>query len=786
MSVHERVPVHGMTCAACSARVERVVSRMDGVSGVSVNLASEEMNVTFDPAVVTLEAMAQKVAAAGFSLDLDALSQGNGLDDTAARWEERTREQRENLARRKRELLFAFGFAGPLLLLSMGEMAGLPLPSFLSPHDSPLNFALAQLVLCLPVLWAGRRFYLNGFPALFRLAPNMDSLVAIGTGAAFVYSCWNVIGIAYYAQLAPGMAPLAAEAAGGRAMRLAMDLYFESAAVLIALVSLGKYLEIRSRSHTSDAIKALLDLSPETATLLLDGRQVTVPVARVKTGDTLLIKPGERLPVDGVVIDGSSGVDESMLTGESLPVHKAKGDPVAGGTLNGQGTLTMRAERVGADTVLARIVALVREAQGSKAPIANLADKVSLYFVPVVIALAAAAALFWFSRGEDAAFCVRVLVSVLVIACPCAMGLATPMSIMVGTGRGAQLGVLVKDGGALQAASALDVLLFDKTGTLTAGKPDLTDVTLFPGAGSWTQADILGFAASLEASSEHPLAFALVAAARERDCQQFPVRHFTAVPGKGVRADIVLGSAENPHVVHVDVGNLAFAVEITGDSLPDVNAVVSNLADQGKTAMVCLVDGRIAAVFAVADSIRSESPAVIGRLRREGIRCIMVTGDNKRTADAIARRAGLDEVMAEVLPQDKEGLVARLQAEGLTVGMVGDGINDAPALARAHVGMALGSGIDVAVEAGDMVLMRGNLAAVETALALSRAVMRNIRQNLFWAFAYNVLGIPVAMGVLHLFGGPTLSPMIAGGAMALSSVSVVSNALRLRRFTYPR
>ncbi len=778
---HERVPVRGMTCAACAARIERVVKSMPGIDEVSVNLASEEMAVRFDPGQVDLAAMAERVSAAGFTLDVAKTAVGEGTADAAARWEERSREQRQKLTALRRELCFAFAFAVPLLMLSMGEMAGLPLPYFISPHFSPLVFSLAQMALCLPVLWAGRRFYIVGLPALARRAPNMDSLVALGTGAAFIYSFWGTLEIAHLRSMmlstpSPAWADLAATS-----MHLAMDLYYESAAVLIALVSLGKYLELRSRSHTSEAIKALLDLAPETATLLRDGEQVTIPVSEVRMGDLLLVRPGERVPVDGVVTEGASGVDESMLSGESMPVHKGPGDAVAGGTLNGQGVLTFRAERVGADTVLARIVALVREAQGSKAPIAGLADTISLYFVPVVMTLAVLAALFWLVKGEDVAFAVRILVAVLVIACPCAMGLATPMSIMVGTGRGAQLGVLVKDGGALQAASHLDVLLLDKTGTLTLGKPELTDIIplAIPLAGGGRdENNLLRLAASLEAVSEHPLASAVVSAAKARGLTLLPVADFTSVPGKGVVATVDDAGKR----LRVAVGSPAFARDEAGRDLPDLAERLNALAEEGKTALVCLVDRAPVALLAAADPLRPETVDVVRHLRAHGLRLVMLTGDNARTAAAVARRAGIDEVRAEVLPQDKERAVVALQSEGLRVGMVGDGVNDAPALARADVGLAMANGIDVAVEAGDMVLMRGDLGAVKTALALSRAVMRNIRQNLFWAFGYNVLGIPVAMGVLHLWGGPTLSPMIAGGAMALSSVSVVANALRLRAF----
>lgn len=781
MNTQQRVPVKGMTCAACSARVERVVRAMPGVAEASVNLASEELLVRFDPEQVDLPRMAEKVQAAGFSLVLDGAGDGAGLSDASKRWEDRSREQRERLEAMRRDLIPAFAFAAPLLLLSMGEMAGLPLPHFLDPHYSPLMFALVQTLLCIPVLWAGRRFYISGIPALFRGSPTMDSLVSLGTGAAFIYSLWSTVEIAASGGGAQLFSSGPVDAERWRfAMGKAMDLYYESAAVLMALVSLGKYLEMRSRSRTSDAIKGLLDLAPESAIVLRNGEQVRLPVADIAAGDTVLVRPGDRIPVDGVVLEGRSGVDESMLTGESMPVTKGPGDSLAGGTLNAQGALTMRAERVGADTVLARIVALVQDAQGSKAPIASLADRVSRYFVPAVMAVALAAALFWLLRGEGTAFSLRILVAVLVIACPCALGLATPTSIMVGTGRGAQLGVLVKDGGALEAAAGLDVLIFDKTGTLTGGKPALTDLLALSGASEreFTEAELLSFAASLEAVSEHPLGLAVVAAAKEQNLALLPVADFTSVPGKGIQG--ILAPDSLP--LRVSIGSLAFAQELAQSELADLSAPLAALADQGKTALVLCVDAQPRALLGVADSPRPEAAAVVARLQQTGLRVMMLSGDARRTAEAVAATLGISEVKAEVLPQDKEAVVVSLQTQGLTVGMVGDGVNDAPALARADVGIALGSGIDVAMEAGDMVLMHGGLGALETALALSRATMRNIRQNLFWAFAYNVLGIPVAAGLLYLWGGPTLSPMLAGAAMALSSISVVSNALRLRSF----
>ncbi|HEU6436556.1 MAG TPA: heavy metal translocating P-type ATPase [Nitratidesulfovibrio sp.] len=779
-----RYAVRGMHCAACSARIERAVGQMEGVAAVTVSLATETAQVTPAPGLAAgaMDALAAAIPARIAELGFEAERILPRQDGGAALWESQREEAAARLARMRGKLVREFAFTVPLLVLSMGHMAGLPLPAWLDPHHAPLSFALAQLLLTLPVMWFGRDFYRIGFGNLARLAPNMDSLVAVGTGAAFAYSLWNTVEIGLGVEVA----------------RRVMDLYYESAAVLIALVSLGKYFELRSRTRTSEAIKALMELAPDTALRMEGGEAREVPVASVRAGDRLLVRPGARIAVDGVVEEGASSVDEAMLTGESLPVTKNPGDAVAGGTINRHGSFVMRAERVGADTVLARIIRLVQDAQGSKAPIANLADRVSLWFVPAVMALAVLAGVAWYAAGAEFTFALRIFVAVMVIACPCAMGLATPTSIMVGTGRGAQLGVLIKSGEALEQAGRLTALVFDKTGTLTVGSPRLTDVVVLAGvaaseveaaggpdapvAEAGDEAALVRLAASLEALSEHPLAEAVAAGGTERGLAPWPVQDFLAVPGKGVRGRVV---ADDGSQRVVAIGNAAFmeAEGVAGRDAPAVIARADALAEQGRTPLYMAVDGRMAALLGVADPLKPEAPAVVSRLRRMGVRVVMLTGDNRRTALAVARQAGIDDVRAEVLPDQKEQAISALQAEGHVVGMVGDGINDAPALARAHVGIAMGTGIDVAVEAGDIVLLRGGLDGVLTALALSRATVRNIRQNLFWAFGYNVLGIPVAAGLLHAFGGPTLSPMIAGGAMALSSVSVVSNALRLRFFT---
>jgi Cu+-exporting ATPase len=739
--------IGGMHCAACSSRIERVVSALDGVKEASVNLGAESGRFVFDPARVSQRALRQAIHDAGFTTELPRREKAGEEEARIA----------ARLAEKRRGVAWSMAFAMPLLVLSMGHMWGMPLPRWLDPMHAPGAFALAQLLLTLPVVWNGRSFYLVGFPALARRAPNMDSLVAVGTGAALVYSLWNTVEIWL----------------GVDATARAMDLYYESAAVLIAMISLGKYFEARSVSKTTGAVRALMALAPDTAVLVDGEAERDIAVEEIEPGDLLRIRPGGRLPVDGEVAEGESHIDESMLTGEPLPVRRAPGDKVFGGTLNTTGSFVMRASLVGEDTMLARIVRLVRDAQGSKAPIASLADTVSFYFVPVVMALALVAGLSWYFFSEEPfTFALRIAISVLVIACPCAMGLATPTSIMVGTGRGAQLGVLIKSGRALQRAGELDTLVFDKTGTLTVGKPLLAEAWTAPGAGIDTDA-LVRLAASVEAQSEHPLARAVVAAAGGVPAR---ARDFLAVPGQGVSADV--------DGKRVAIGNEGMMRSLGLD--PDGAAEArGRMEEQGATVVHVAVDGRLAGLLAVSDQIRPESAAAVGRLRQLGMDVVLLTGDSERAARAVAGKLGIGRVVAGVLPDRKAEEIEALQREGRTVGMVGDGINDAPALARADLGVAMGSGMDVAMESGDVVLMREDLSGVLTALSLSRAVMRNIRQNLFWAFAFNTIGIPVAAGFLHLFGGPTMSPMLAGTAMAMSSVFVVTNALRLRFFTPP-
>ena len=754
-----RFRIDGMACGACSARSQRALNNMDDVDSATVSLADGTAQVRPAEGALNngLDAFVQEVTERVSKLGFTASYLPPDVDEHDL-WESEQAKTKADLASRRRRLVTEFLFAVPLVIVAMGGHWGMPLPSWLSPHDSPLAFALFQLVLTLPIVWSGRDFYRHGIPLLLRGAPNMDSLVAMGTGAALLYSLWST------AEIAAAVSPEEAHEA-------VMGLYYESAGMLIALISLGKYLEAVSRTRTSEAIRGLMELTPEHVDRLLpDGGVKEIAVRAVMPGDRLLIKPGSRIPVDGVVAEGSSSLDMSSLTGESMPVDVNAGDEVSAGTLNLSGAFVMEARRVGADTALARIIHLVREAQGSKAPIAGLADRISLYFVPAVIAAATLAGLGWLFFGHlpfgDA---LRVFVAVLVVACPCALGLATPMSIMVATGRGAQLGVLMKNGTALEASGHLDTLVFDKTGTLTEGSPRL--VSLY--AEGMEENEALTLAASLESSSEHPLARAVLDEAGKRGLAVKSVEGFLAVGGSGVTGDV----DGRPLLL----GNERLLEERGVTLSPELKSRVVALADDGQTPLLLASEGQVLAVLSVADPLREETPEVVRELRAMGCRVMMLSGDNERTARAVAARAGIDDVVAGVLPDGKEKVIARLQAEGRRVGMVGDGVNDAPALARADVGMAMGSGIDVAMEAGDVVLLRG-LPGVKTALGLGRATLANIRLSLFWAFAYNALLVPVAAGVLLLFGGPAMSPMLAGAAMSLSSVSVVLNALRLRNF----
>lgn len=742
--------IEGMTCASCAQTIEKSVAKVAGVDTVSVNLATEKMTVNYDEDAVATGDILKAVEDAGYQAIPETTSHAG--DDGA---DKRQAHIKELWTR----FIWSAIFTIPLLYVAMGPMlpfGGLPIPGFLDPVQHTVTYAITQLILTLPVIYLGRSFYTVGYKALFKGHPNMDSLIAIGTSAALLQ------GIVMTVLLAIGRV----EVQHGHP-----DLYFESAAVILALITLGKYLEAVSKGKTSEAIKKLMGLAPKTARVVRNGEEVEISIDAVVTGDILVVRPGDKIPVDGVIVEGSSAVDESMITGESIPIEKKAGDNVVGASINKNGSFRFKATKVGKDTTLSQIIKLVEDAQGSKAPIAKLADKVSGIFVPIVIGLAALSGLAWFFLGQESwVFALTITISVLVIACPCALGLATPTAIMVGTGKGAENGVLIKSGDALEEAQKIHTIVFDKTGTITEGKPVVTDIVNYNG---YDEEEVLLIAASAEVSSEHPLGEAIVEGAKERQLTFKEVKAFNAIPGHGIQVEV-----DDQTVL---LGNRKLMVENNIDMM-DAQEVSDRLASEGKTPMFIAADNQLIGIVAVADTIKENSIAAIDKLHRMGIEVAMITGDNKRTAEAIAKQVGIDRVFSEVLPEDKANEVKKLQNEGLHVAMVGDGINDAPALAQSNVGIAIGSGTDVAIESADIVLMRSDLMDVPTAIELSRATIKNIKQNLFWAFAYNTVGIPVAMGVLHLFGGPLLNPMFAGAAMSLSSVSVLLNALRLKGF----
>ena len=745
MSKQKEYIIEGMSCASCAMTIENAVSKMPGVDKASVNLATEIMTVEANDSV-TPEAIAKVVDGVGYG----ARPRGKSVEEEL---EEKNEKKEAHLREMKRNLTISAIFAVPLLFIAMADMVGIPMPAFLSPMQSPVSYALIQLALVLPIVWIGRRFFVDGFKALSKGHPNMDSLVALGTSAAFLYSLYGTYHVLE-----------------GHA-HFAMNLYYESAGVILTLITLGKYFEDVSKGKTSMAIQTLVGLAPKMATVLRDGQEVEVPVEEVQVGDLIRVKPGEKVPVDGVVTEGNSTVDESMLTGESIPVSKSVGDEVIGASLNKTGSFILKATKIGKDTALSQIIQLVEQAQGSKAPIAKLADKVSGVFVPIVIVLALVSGLAWYFLGQESwVFALTITISVLVIACPCALGLATPTAIMVGTGKGAENGILLKSGEALEEANHVNMVVFDKTGTITNGTPVVTDVVTAEN----TDADaLIRLAASLEVASEHPLGEAIVAKAKEQGAAFDEVTNFEAIPGFGIKGHV--------GETLVFLGNEKWMRE-NGLANVEMNEKANRFAEQGKTPLYIGYNDAVQGLIVVADTVKESSARAIQTLHEMGIQVAMMTGDHERTAQAIAAEVGIDRVFSEVLPQDKANYVSKLQEEGYIVAMVGDGINDAPALAQAQVGIAIGTGTDVAIESADAVLMKSDLMDVPAMLKLSRATIRNIKENLFWAFAYNVIGIPFAMGVLHLFGGPLLNPMIAGAAMSFSSVSVVLNALRLKRW----
>ena len=751
--VTQNFAVSGLSCASCAANLEAAVGRLAGLASAVVNFATQVLTVTYPLGAIDVEQISQAVEAAGYHAQL--------LTDQASASQAQIQQEADQAAQAKanhqaalwRRFWLSAIFALPLLCLAMAEMVGRTLPTWLSHRGDGQLFVSLQLALTLPILWLGRSFFLNGFKHLVKGHPNMDSLVALGTSAAVAYSLYSSIQVWLGNHHA------------------AMSLYYESAGVILTLVTLGKYFEARSKGQTSAAIQALIKLAPQEAQVLREGQEVTLPLDQVQVGDLVRVRPGQKIPVDGRVVEGQSWVDESMLTGESLPVAKKVGDQVVGASLNQQGSLIVETNKVGQDTTLAQIIHLVQAAQGSKAPIAQLADRVSAVFVPVVMTLALVAGLAWYLiGGQSWGFALTISIAVLVIACPCALGLATPTAIMVGTGKGAEQGILIKSGTALEMAHQVDAVVLDKTGTLTQGQPQVTDVLPLTG---WTPDQLLALAAAAEVGSEHPLGQAIVAGARERELALPEVTNFQSLTGYGIR---VL-NGKNFYFL----GNRRMMQEI-GLDLSRAEELAATLAAGGKTPIYVGNREEILGLIAVADPLKETSPEAVRRLKAMGLQVIMLTGDNAKTAQALAAEAGIDQVISDVLPADKAQVVADLQAQGLKVAMVGDGINDAPALAQADVGLAIGRGTDVAIESADMVLMGSDLTSVATAIKLSQATIRNIKENLFWAFAYNVLGIPVAMGVLYLFGGPLLNPMLAGAAMSFSSVSVILNALRLRRF----
>ena len=743
---NKTLSIQGMTCAACSARVERVVGKLPGIEQASVNLASEKLFIEYDPQKVRISDIKNAIEKAGYKV-----REASKTDTTD---EDRKRKQREFEVLRTKLIISAI-FSVPLLYIAMAPMIGfanLPFPSGLDPIYYPLNYALTQLLLVIPVICVGYKFYTVGFKALLQRSPNMDSLIAIGTSAAVLYSIYNTFQIIN----------------GDHGS--AHSLYYETAGVIITLILLGKSLEAVSKGRTGEAIKKLMDLAPKTAIVIRNDNETEIPIEEVEIGDIIVVKPGAKIPVDGTILEGHTAIDESMLTGESMPIDKNAGDAVYAATLNTTGTIKFRADKIGAETAFAQIIKLVEDAQGSKAPIAQMADIVSGYFVPIVTAIALLAGIAWYIATGSLELALKIFISVLVIACPCALGLATPTAIMVGTGKGAENGILIKSGEALETAHKINTIVFDKTGTITEGKPTVTDIITAEGI---NEDRLLQITASAEKGSEHPLGQAIVKGAREKNLELFEISDFNSITGRGIEAKIEENTILAGNRKLMDENNI---------SLEDFKGASDSLAQVGKTPMYIAIDGRAAGIIAVADVVKESSRAAIQSLHKIGIEVVMITGDNKSTAAFIAEQVGLDRILAEVLPTDKSNEVKKLQNEGKIVAMVGDGINDAPALAQADIGIAIGSGTDVAMESADIVLMRSDLMDVPTAIDLSKKTIRNIKQNLFWAFGYNTIGIPIAAGLLYLFGGPLLNPMFAAAAMSLSSVSVVTNALRLKKF----
>ena len=750
--------ITGMTCSACANRIEKGVKKLPGIQEVSVNLLKNSMMVSYDETALNRDDIIQSVEKAGYGASVKEETQKSQVSsNTGAEKKDAAKEQYKLM---KKRLFWSAVFTIPLFYISMGHMFGWPLPQGLLGMENAMNFAFTQFLLLVPILFINTHYYKTGFRTLFEGSPNMDSLVALGSGAAVVYGIYAIYKISY------GLGHMDMQMVDS----FMMDLYFESAGTILTLITLGKTLEARAKGKTSDAITKLMDLAPKVARVERNGKEMRIPVEEVQAGEIIIVKAGESVPVDGVVLEGNSSVDESALTGESIPVEKHEGDTVIGATINKTGYFKMRATKVGNDTALAQIVRLVDEATSSKAPIAKLADKVSGVFVPIVITIAIVSTVVWLLAGYGLEFALSIGIAVLVVSCPCALGLATPTAIMVGTGRGATNGILIKSAEALETAHSLNTVVLDKTGTITQGKPVVTDILTEKGK---KEEEVLQIAASLEKLSEHPLAEAIVAEAKKRRINFLPVEDFKQIPGQGISGNI------NGKVCLAGNSRMMNAFRVSNDKLVRLG---EQLADNGKTPLFFSYGGKMVGVVAVADVVKPTSKQAIQELSSMGIEVVMLTGDNKKTAQAIQKQVGVDRVVAEVFPEDKEKEIRRLQEQGKKVAMVGDGVNDAPALARADVGIAIGAGTDVAIESADFVLMKSDLLDVSTAIQLSKAVIRNIKQNLFWAFIYNIIGIPIAAGVFYLAFGLKMNPMIGALAMSFSSVFVVSNALRLRWF----
>ena len=734
------ISISGMTCTACAAAIEKSEKKLEGIEKAEVNFANETGNFDYNPDKVSISDIKEKIVEAGYKpLDVD-------MKD-----EEKEKIYNNEIKVLGIKFIVSLIFAIPLLYIAMGHMMGMYIPEFINPDYNAGNFAIAQIILVIPILIAGNKFFTRGFKNLIKRSPNMDSLIAIGTSAAVLYGLFATYKIFQGEH------------------HYSMDLYFESAGVIITLILLGKYLEAKTKGKTSSAIKKLIGLQPKKALIIVDGVEVEVLIEEIKEGDTIVVKPGEKVPVDGVVSKGTTSIDEAMLTGESLPVQKKQGDKVIGGSINKNGSIEFQATKVGTDTMLSQIIKLVEEAQGSKAPISRLADTISGYFVPIVIVIAILSGVIWYIAGAGLIFSLTIFISVLVIACPCALGLATPTAIMVGTGKGAENGILIKSGEALETTHKIDTIIFDKTGTITQGKPVVTDLI----TENNQELELLKYAASTEKGSEHPLAEAILNHAKEMNTEFLNVEDFENIPGFGIMTKIEGNT--------VFLGNKKLMVKNNIET-SHFDKSFDRLSDEGKTVMFLSKNDKLLGLVAVADTVKENSKRAIEELHGMGIKVVMLTGDNKKTADYIAKQVGIDDVIAEVLPNEKSDAVKFYQDKGDFVAMVGDGINDSPALAKANVGVAIGSGTDIAIESADIVLIRSDILDVVNAIKLSRATIRNIKQNLFWAFAYNTLGIPFAAGIFYALGGPKLNPMLAALAMSLSSVSVLLNALRLKFF----